>query len=393
MSQLTSYAKALLAQKPSERSLVYIDTPDALERLDTLQEAGRAEINVGHACPHRCVFCMQGHGTVDQKQWVPLDKMKAEIDYYRYERGFHRLGFLGGEPTVYPHIIEALQYAKSVGFTSITINTNAWKFADYDFARQCVEAGLTRPCMSIHGHTAGVEDTLSGSAGSLVRKVKAIYNFRRLQREGSGLEGLSMNPVLNKLNLPTMVEFIEFYLKLGVDDIRFNYIRPEGRAAESKEIIPGYTEAMPHIMRVILKNERDWNADITFGEVPWCQWPAEIFENDYLRGRYIGEFRDTRTIVTSYKAARAAENDGKRRFVWQELKRNVLKTYVPACRKCPVREVCGGVWRNYGDLYGGAEFHPIEWPASIPAAALNLNPHHASPEAVAAAEDALAVAT
>ena len=51
------------------------------------------------------------------------------------------MGFLGGEPTIYPHIVEAVAYARSVGFTRVTIATNSTQLRRPAFADQLIAAG------------------------------------------------------------------------------------------------------------------------------------------------------------------------------------------------------------------------------------------------------------
>ena len=320
-----------------------------------VQVGSRVEINIGHACNNRCIFCMQHSSDSQHKRWVPLDKFTAELDYY-HRQGVRELGILGGEPTLYPWLFEGLQHAKNRGFGRITINSNGSRFADMDFTRRCAEAGITRFCLSVHSHVEDIEDTLSARKGAWADKVQAIKNINALRAEGLPIERISLNPVLNRMNMEDMEGFVAYYKALGVKDIRFNAIRPEGGAHNSQSLVPRYHELMPHIIAAIRANEARHRIVLTFGEIPLCVWPKTFFKSDTLTRRYIGELRDLPTNVTEFITP---DDDGRRRFLWQDLKCDVLKTLTEACKSCALVKQCGGVWTNYIEMYGEHEFSPM----------------------------------
>ncbi len=311
----------------------------------------RVEINIGHACNNNCRFCMQANSGIDHKRWVPLDKVKNELRFYR-QKGIVELGILGGEPTLYPWLMEALAFAKELGYERITINSNGRRFADAEFTRACVENGVNRFCLSVHSQRREVEDYLSGRKGVYDEKMQGIVNIMRLKKAGL-VENVSLNPVLTRKNMDHMVQFVSFFKRLGIWDIRFNFVRPEGGAENNPELVPRYSEAMPFIVKAMLANETKLHINLTFGEIPFCTYPAEIFGNATLRNRYIGEFIDSPTNVTEFIDNTEA---GRRRFLWQELKSDVLKSPTKACKGCKLFPICGGVWKNYLQMYGEREF-------------------------------------
>lgn len=332
-----------------------IDAPAASRRGG---EAERVDINLGHTCNHRCVFCMQGNSSRDQKKWVELPKLIAELEHYAREKGLSSLGLLGGEPTLYPHLVEALDAARELGYTDITLNTNGYNLANWEFARQVAEKGINRYCISLHSEDPAVEDFLSGHKGALIRKMSAIRNLVKLRKLGICNTVVSINAVLNARNLPTMNRFLALFARMGIRDIRLNYIRPEGRALDKHDLTPRYGEAMPKLMELVALNEGTHRIRLTFGEIPPCVFPASFFGNRELRRRYIGEYTDRRTLVTTFgnMESHLSDREGRQRFVWQDLKMDELKTFVPACRACAWCGICGGVWKNYLSMYGDEEF-------------------------------------
>ena len=76
------------------------------------------------------------------ESWATLDRGSGGASGTSGE-GCSSAGFLGGEPTVYPHIVESIAYAKSLGYDRIALCTNATRMSDPAFCAALVEAGLT----------------------------------------------------------------------------------------------------------------------------------------------------------------------------------------------------------------------------------------------------------
>ncbi len=315
-----------------------------------------ADINIGMACNCKCRFCVQGNATAEQRKWVPLEDVKSEIEYY-YNKGCRTLGFLGGEPTIYPYIFEVLSYARNLGYSNITLDSNGIKYEDKDFVLKLIETGVNRFCISIHSHKEQIEDFLTNRPGSFKSKIKGIKNLVELQNEGKLLHNISFNAVLNKINYKYIVSFIKFYKKIGIRDIRFNFVRPEGRAENNKDIVPTFEEVMPFVLKSILFNENFINISLSFGEIPLCVYPEEVLRNNYLCENYIGEFRDVPTNVTTFGASDKV--DGRMRFIWEDVRKGLLKTILLKCKGCRLLNLCGGVWKGYTKLYGEKEFNAI----------------------------------
>jgi len=78
-----------------------------------------ANISIISACNNNCSYCFQ-KGYHEQNKIMPLDEIKRIIDWFHPSK---RVGFLGGEPTLHPDIVEAVEYTVSVDKTPM-IMTN-----------------------------------------------------------------------------------------------------------------------------------------------------------------------------------------------------------------------------------------------------------------------------
>jgi len=323
-------------------------------------EPRRIEIHLGTRCNGRCVFCMSSVNRDQKEPWAEPERVKAELRHF-YGQGCRAAGFLGGEPTAYPDLLDCVAYARDLGFARILLCTNGLRLCDAGFCRELVEAGLTRVTLSVHSHKARIEDRLiTRVPGALARKVAAVRNLAALREKGLLPGGLSLNPVLCRPNLRDMEGYIGFFGKLGVGDVRFNYIWPHGEVRTDRAWIPRLREAMPELVRVMLANEVRLHKHLSFGGVPRCALALAGVSGrleDYLAAKYLDEagFDPANDVSMAYKDAAAGG-----RFVWQERKKEVLKSMAPACGRCRARARCEGVWASYAALYGLEELQPLE---------------------------------
>ena len=85
--------------------------------------------------------------------------------------------FSGGEPTISPIFLDAVRYAREVGYFSVQAATNGIRFAqDADFARQAREAGLRIAYLQFDG--VSEEANAHRKVGNLFDvKLRAIENL------------------------------------------------------------------------------------------------------------------------------------------------------------------------------------------------------------------------
>ena len=153
-----------------------------------------------------------------------LEVVSEKLHDY-YSRWYRSVGFLWGDISIHPKILEIIAVCKKLWFLSVNVISNGMKFDDPVFARKLVEAGVTRINFSIHSHLPEVEEYLIQVPGGLERKMKAIDNFNALYKEWLLKDAISVNIVLNSKNYKTIVETVlYFYLKKKINDIRVNFI-------------------------------------------------------------------------------------------------------------------------------------------------------------------------
>jgi MoaA/NifB/PqqE/SkfB family radical SAM enzyme len=337
------------------------------ENSDIWRDTRRnVEINVGKICNNKCVFCLDGQPATELRRYMPYPEMQAEILRW-YQSGTRSLGFLGGEPTTYPWIVDAIAYAKSLGYTRITIATNGTKLFRHDFADKLLDAGLSRVTMSAHGHTSEVEDRITRVPGNFLKKQSALKYLLQKRSEGFLRDNVSVNIVVNGWNYKYLPQMVRYFFELGLDDIRANFVRAEGDAWDFQDIVPTYREVVPFLIKAVLLNEYRYKKTLTIGSFPLCTLPLELIGSKSLARRYIGEFRDLDTDCSiktlsdeGFKDGVASIEGGRARFNWQNRKRNDLKRHPDRCTGCRYYEVCEGIWKEYLQIHGEEEFKAIK---------------------------------
>jgi MoaA/NifB/PqqE/SkfB family radical SAM enzyme len=313
------------------------------------------EINPGMLCNNKCVFCMSGYERDEHPPWAEPGRFRAELLRYR-NKGVRALGILGGEPTAYPHLLDSLAYAKSLGYERIAICTNGMRLANMEYARRLVDAGATRFTVSVHSHRAEVEEALVQVPGILAKKWNAVRNLVQLRDEGRLPDNVSLNPVLCRLNMGDMEAYLRFYKSFGVDDIRFNFIWPQARVRGDRKIVPTYREAMPFMLSAILRNEKEIGARLSFGGVPFCALPKAFHRrSDWVRRYFDESALDLRRESSIHRSTpREFET-----LDWFEEKIGDFKLKTASCDSCRYRDSCQGVWKSYVEMYGDEEIRPI----------------------------------
>ncbi len=340
------------------------------------------EINVGKSCNNKCVFCLDGMPTREDKRFITFEAMRAELERYR-SLGHLSVGFLGGEPTTYPKIAESIAYARELGYTRIALATNAMMLRRERFLDKLLDAGLTRVTVSMHGHKADLEDRQTLVPGGFEKKCTALRNMLDRKAQGALADGVSVNIVLNGWNYRALGPMMRFFFdRIGLDDLRANFVRPEGYAEGNPDLTPTLTDAVPYLMKAVLLNEYHFKKTFTFGGVPLCVLPQEFLRSPKLMERYVGDvFRDLATDCSVRSdggdGGIAEEQGGRSRFNWQDRKRYDMKSRPEACHSCSLDAICEGLWGGYRDLYGEAELAPLRWEGSV--AVRELAPPRAAP--------------
>lgn len=294
----------------------------------------RVDIKIGFRCNNRCKFCVQG----SKRDFLPA-KSKKEVENslkQAYNQGKREVVFTGGEPTLHPHFLDLVKYAKEAGFKEIQIQTNGRLFAYNDFCLKTIRAGATQFSPAVHGPNARIHDFLTSSKGSFVQTVEGIKNLKKLNQY------VLTNTVITTTNAKHLPKIAKLLVDLGVNQYQFAFIHIGGRAAENKDwIVPQKTEILKYIKKGLDIGIKA-NRRVMTEAIPYCLMQG--YE------KYIAERVIPPSVV--YDAGFVV-ND------YHKYRRNRGKAKGPNCKKCKYYQICEGPWKEYPEIFGWDEFKPV----------------------------------
>jgi MoaA/NifB/PqqE/SkfB family radical SAM enzyme len=204
-------------------------------------------------CNQRCLFCLDRFAQTGGV--VPAASVRRALQRGR-KQGLRRVVLSGGEPTVHPEFLKLVALARELGYEHIQTITNGRRFCYPEFLKDAVRAGLDEVTFSLHGNTPELHDGLTQVRGSLVQAVSAL-------RAALALRGLivSVDVVINRLNLPVLREHLDFCIGLGVREFDLLALVPFGDGWKNRDrLYCDFTrpEELAHLHRALeLSRRRD----------------------------------------------------------------------------------------------------------------------------------------
>ncbi len=170
--------------------------------------------------------------------------------------------FSGGEPTLSPYFLDAVRYARKVGYNSVQAATNGIEFAkSVDFARAAAEAGLRYAYLQFDG---------IGNAANSHRRVGNLFDVKLRAIENLHSAGVDIVPVItivNGVNNEQVGRVIEFALD-NPKKINFLSFQPVSFTGRDEEVTPERRAAQRYTLSHLahdVKNQtglgepvRDW---------------------------------------------------------------------------------------------------------------------------------------
>jgi len=145
-------------------------------------------------------------GFVHELTWEEIKKMLDNAISIKPRRQMS-VQFSGGEPTLSPYFLDAVRYAREVGYNSVQAATNGIEFAKSpEFSRQAAEAGLRYAYLQFDGiGNAANEHRKVGNLFDV--KLQAIHNLHN-----AGVEIVPVTTIVNGINNEQVGKIIQFAL-------------------------------------------------------------------------------------------------------------------------------------------------------------------------------------
>jgi MoaA/NifB/PqqE/SkfB family radical SAM enzyme len=295
----------------------------------------QAKIIIGFSCNNNCSFCCDKFNRgLPAKSTAEL---KEEIAAAR-KKGFSKVHFLGGEPTIRQDLFKLIEYARGIGFDYTMITTNGRMLAYRDFAQAALKAGLSQVVFSIHGDNARLHDSLTGSPGSFKELLKGVENLKKL-----GAENIGTNTVVLKQNYLRLPHIAKILVAQKIQRAEFIYV---GELAERfKQFTPKISLASPYLRQALLMGKRrgySWRVQNA---------PMPCYLNGYLEHLSHAGVEENVFFLRTRKAHLYKKAVSKKEaLVWLKIDK---------CKKCLLQKSCSGILQEYLKTYGDKEVKPV----------------------------------
>ena len=197
-------------------------------------------VDLTNRCNMMCDPCFMDANQVGFVHELTWDEIKTLLDNAVTIKPRRQMSiqFSGGEPTMSPHFLEAIRYARQLGYRVIQAATNGIEFAkSADFAKAAGEAGLRYAYLQFDG---------IGNAANTHRAVGNLFDVKLRAIENLWAAGVSVVPVItvvNGINNEQVGRLVQFALDnprriamLSFQPVSFSgrdeNITPERRAAQ-----------------------------------------------------------------------------------------------------------------------------------------------------------------
>src|SRR5437016_2960633 len=221
-------------------------------------------IDLTNRCNMMCDPCFMDAnqvGFVHELQWEEIKTMLDNAISIKPRRQMS-VQFSGGEPTLSPYFLDAVRYARQVGYNSVQAATNGIEFAKSpEFCRQAAEAGLRYAYLQFDG--IGNAANSHRQVGNLFDvKLQAIHNLH-----ANGVEIVPVTTIVNGVNNEQVGRIIQFALD-NPKRISFLSFQPVSFTGRDEEITDERRKAQRYTLSHLahdVKNQtglgepvRDW---------------------------------------------------------------------------------------------------------------------------------------
>ena len=221
-------------------------------------------IDLTNRCNMMCDPCFMDANQVGFVHELTWDEIKTMLDNAISIKPRRQMSvqFSGGEPTLSPYFLDAVRYARQVGYNSVQAATNGIEFAKSpEFCRQAAEAGLRYAYLQFDG--IGNAANSHRQVGNLFDvKLRAIHNLHE-----NGVDIVPVTTIINGINNEQVGRIIQFALD-NPRTISFLSFQPVSFTGRDEEITDDRRQAQRYTLSHLahdVKNQtglgepkRDW---------------------------------------------------------------------------------------------------------------------------------------
>jgi len=287
------------------------------EGLAPFRQLDNYIVKLNNQCNANCIFCADSR---EARQTTDPGYRSLVTELLHKRKTHESIIITGGEPTIYPHLIEYIKEVKWLGYRRITIATNGLMLAYKDFTKKLISLGVT-------DYQISFQTTLEKDYFSITGIKKAyelvVDGMRNVKNDGGRI---MINLVPHQINYKHLAEIVDFLIDFGVDKIQLSFMNPiDSSAALGKSrLAVSYEQLMPFVDRAIAVAKKKSFTEVYIENIPLC-----------VAREYVDKISDLNKPNKEYYNAHKAKPD--------------------FCKKCKDFEICDGTWDAYLTQFGHEE--------------------------------------
>jgi len=191
-------------------------------------------VDLTNRCNMMCDPCFMDANQVGYVHELSWDEITEILDNALKIKPRRQMSvqFSGGEPTMSPYFIDAVRYARKVGYNSVQAATNGIEFAkSKEFCKKAFEAGLRYAYLQFDG--IGNDANSHRQVGNLFDvKLRAIENMHE-----AGIEIVLVTTIVNNVNNDQVGPIVKFAME-NPKKIAFVSFQPVSFTGRDEDITP-----------------------------------------------------------------------------------------------------------------------------------------------------------
>lgn len=213
-----------------------------MESIKPARPIPSIDIYATYRCNLRCSHCFLG-SKLDEATHFDFDLLQALIKVAP-SWGTEEITFLGGEPSLYPNLNQAIQMVQERGMRARIVTNGQKSFEKFMDASE--GPNLPHICFSIDGSNSDMHDAVRGR-GAFDRLIHSVSTAHEKGYPTSGIISLARS------NADDCERLLELSARLGFQYVNVHYVTNRGFATEESVLSIG--EWLSVVRRIELKSE------------------------------------------------------------------------------------------------------------------------------------------
>lgn len=244
----------------------------------------RSYLYISYKCNCNCFFCASDETNIiiknnevsyeDAKKFILSSPSKQNLD------------ISGGEPTIHKDFLKIIRFAKQY-FEHVSLMTNGIKFADADFLKSTIDAGIDRISIPFYSADEHEHNYMVGNPTAFKDVIQGLSNLNSLLLEKK--IDIQIKLLLAKFTykqIPSSIEFIATNFP-NIKLVSLYGFHISNKALRNKDLcVINYNEARPYDDISIQKLIK-YNYDFHIHEIPLCAFSKETIEILIRRKRIV----------------------------------------------------------------------------------------------------------